>query len=234
MISLHNVPESVVSDRGPQFISAFWNAFCGLIGTKVKLSTAYHPETDGQTEIMNQYIDQRLRPYVNRYQNNWACMLPAMDNAQLTLPHETIGMSPYQLSHGVMPRQSFDWKEPAKPQTAREKLSVQEARKFVKSLQSAYDFVRSNIEHAQQANQRQANKKRRDPDFDVKGRVWLLTDNIRTDRPSRKLDNQQIGPYRIMAKKGYSYQLDLPASMGIHKVFHASLLRKAHDDPLPG
>jgi hypothetical protein len=230
----HNVPESIVSDRGPQFISAFWNAFCGLIGTKVKLSTAYHPKTDGQTEIMNQYIDQRLRPYVNHYQDNWANMLPAMDNAQLTLPHESIGISPYQLSHGVPPWKSFDWKEPAKPTSAREELSVREARKFTESLQAAYDFVRSNIERAQLANRRQANKKRREPDFDVGDYVWLLTDNIQTDRPSRKLDNQQIGSYKIIAKKGYSYQLDLPPSMGIHKVFHASLLRKAPNNPLPG
>jgi hypothetical protein len=230
----HNVPESIVSDRGPQFTSTFWDAFCGLIGTKIKLSTAYHPETDGQTEIMNQYIDQRLRPYVNHYQDNWASMLPAMDNAQLTLPHETIGMSPYQLSHGIVPRKSFDWKEPAKPKNARERLSTQEAQKFVQSLRGAYDLVRSNMERAQQANQRQTNKKRREPDFDVEDRVWLLTDNLRTDRPSRKLDHQQVGTYKIIAKKGHSYQLDLPSSMGIHKVFHASLLRKAPDNPLPG
>ena len=67
----------------------------------------------------------------------------------------------------------------------------------------------------------------------MEDRVWLLTDNLRTDRPSRKLDNQQIGPYRIVAKKGYSYQLDLPPSIGIHRVFHASLLRKAPDNPFP-
>ena len=63
----HNVLESIVSDYRPQFISTFWNAFCGLISTKVKLSTAYYPETDRQTEIINQYIDQRLRLYVNYY-----------------------------------------------------------------------------------------------------------------------------------------------------------------------
>jgi transposase InsO family protein len=133
----YNVPESIVSDRGRQFISAFWNAFCSLIGTKVKLSTAYHPETDNQTEIMNQYIDERLRPYVDHYQDNWASMLPAMDNAQLTLPHSSLGVSLYELGHGVVPRKSFDWKEPAEPRTARDELSVGEARDFVKSLEHA-------------------------------------------------------------------------------------------------
>jgi transposase InsO family protein len=63
-------PTTIVSDRGPQFISAFWDEFCRLLGTKLKLSTPYHPQTDGQTENANQWIDQRLRPFVNTYQDN--------------------------------------------------------------------------------------------------------------------------------------------------------------------
>jgi len=82
----YGAPESIVSDRGPQFISDFWNEFCRILGIKIKLSTAFHPQTDGQTEIMNQYLDQRLRPFVNYYQDNWSELLPMMDYAQLTLP----------------------------------------------------------------------------------------------------------------------------------------------------
>jgi hypothetical protein len=63
-------PDTIVSDRGPQFISTFWNEFTRILGIKLKLSTAYHPQTDGQTEIVNQYLDQRLRPFVNYYQDN--------------------------------------------------------------------------------------------------------------------------------------------------------------------
>jgi transposase InsO family protein len=59
--------EFIISDRGPQFVSYFWKEFCRILGIKLKLSTAYHPQTDGQTEIINQYIDQRLRPFVNYY-----------------------------------------------------------------------------------------------------------------------------------------------------------------------
>jgi transposase InsO family protein len=65
------IPETIISDRGPQFISDFWNEFCTRIGTKLRLSTANHPQTDGQTEIVNQYFDQRLRPYINYYQDDW-------------------------------------------------------------------------------------------------------------------------------------------------------------------
>ena len=90
-------PESIVSDRGPQFISAFWEEFCRILGIKLKLSTAFHPQTDGQTEIMNQYLTQRLRPFVNYYQDNWSDLLPMMDYAQLTNWHESIRTSLFEL-----------------------------------------------------------------------------------------------------------------------------------------
>lgn len=102
------LPESMVSDRGPQFISQFWDEFCRILGIKVKLSTAYYPKTDSQTEIMNQYLDQRLRPFVNHYQDNWSDLLPIIDHAQLTLPHDSIRMSPFELNYRYQARTSFD------------------------------------------------------------------------------------------------------------------------------
>src|SRR3979411_193162 len=105
-------PESIVTDRGPQFISPFWEEVWRILGIKLKLSTAFHPQTDGQTEIMNQYLTQRLRPFVNYYQDNWSDLLPMMDYAQLTLPHSSIGMSPFELLYGRLPRTSFDWNIP--------------------------------------------------------------------------------------------------------------------------
>jgi len=90
-----HTPETIISDRGPQFVSSFWTEFCRIIGVKLKLSTAYHKETDGQTEIINRYIDQRLRPFVSYYQDNWSELLPIIDRVQMTLPHSSIGMAPY-------------------------------------------------------------------------------------------------------------------------------------------
>ena len=102
-------PDSIVSDRGPQFVSAFWKAFYSILGIKLKLSTAYHPQMDGQTEIMNQYLDQRLQPFLDYYQDNWSGLLPIMDYAQLTLPHSSLGMiCLYELLNGYLPRTSFD------------------------------------------------------------------------------------------------------------------------------
>jgi transposase InsO family protein len=127
-------PQTIVSDRGPQFISDFWNEFCRILGTQLKLSTAFHPQTDGQTEIMNQYLDQRLRPFVSYYQDNWSELLPVMDYAQLTMPHESIGMSPFELLNAYPPRTSFDWNMP-KTMTVREQLSREEAQRTVRTLQ---------------------------------------------------------------------------------------------------
>ena len=90
------------------------------------------------------------------------------------------------------------------------------------------------MERAQEQNQRQANKKRRRPDFHVDDYVWLSTENLSIDRPSRKLSAQQAGPFKIRSKRYHSYELELPASWKIHNVFHASLLRKAATNPLPG
>ncbi len=75
------LPVSIVSDYRPQFVSKFWAEFCHILGIKLKLSTAFYPQTDSQTEIMNQYLDQRLRPFVNYYQDNWSEMLPMIDYA---------------------------------------------------------------------------------------------------------------------------------------------------------
>ena len=132
-------PDSIVSDRGPQFVSTFWNAFCTILGTKLKLSTANHPQTDGQTEIMNQYLDQRLRPFVNYYQDNWSELLPLMDYAQLTLPHSSLGtMSPYELLNGYPPRTSFDWTPPSNaPANTSIKLSQERARAVASRMEQA-------------------------------------------------------------------------------------------------
>ena len=80
----------------------------------------------------------------------------------------------------------------------------------------------------------QANKKRSDVIYDKGDIVFLSSRNISTERPSRKLDDKMLGPFRVSDKVGSSYRLELPSSMQIHDVFHPSLLRKASTDPLPG
>ena len=87
--------DTIVSDWGPQFISDFWNEFCQILGVKLRLSTANHAQTDGQTEIINQHMAQHLRPFVNHYQDDWSDWLLIMDFAAAVLPHESTGVPPF-------------------------------------------------------------------------------------------------------------------------------------------
>ncbi len=231
---IYGPPDTIVSDRGPQFISAFWKEFTGILGIKLKLSTAYHPQTDGQTEIMNQYLDQRLRPFVNHHQDNWAKLLPMMDYAQATLPHESTGMAPIQLEMGYLPRTSFDWTPADEPKTVRERLSREEAQQYAKRLEETWQLAKESIKKTQKAMETQANKQRREPDFDVEDLVWITTKNWKTDRPSRKLGYQMAGPYKILKRVGNAYQLELPESVRVHPIFSPDKLHKAANNLLPG
>ena len=179
---------SIISDRGPQFVFKFWEEFCYILGIKLKLSTAFHPQTDGQTEIMNQYLDQRLRPFVNYYQDNWSEMLPMMDYAQLTLPHSSIGMAPYELIHGRLPRTSFDWNTPTAT-TVQERLSQEKARQVATRMQEACALGRELMAKSQAKKEADVNAHRRPIDFAVKDKVYVSTKNWKTQRPSRKLDH---------------------------------------------
>jgi transposase InsO family protein/predicted aspartyl protease len=228
-----HTPESIISDRGPQFISSFWQEFCRIIGVKIKLSTAYHKQTDGQTEIINRYIDQRLRPFVNYYQDNWSELIPMMDRAQMTLPHSSIGMTPYQLRYGTEPRNSWDWNTP-KTANPREKLNQQEAIQVATRMYDAWKLAKENLEKAQERMQSSVNQHRRAIDWKVGDQVYLSTKNLKVDQPSRKLASQWKGPFRILEKVGFAYRLKLPEGSKIHDVFSPDVLLKDPETPLVG
>ena len=130
---------TVVSDRGPQFVSAFWEEFCRLLGTRLKLSTAYHPQTDGQTENANQWIDQRLRPFVNAFQDDWSRLIHAVDYAAAALPHDSTGLSPFQVELGYQPRMDIDWERPQDNIPVSEHISRarQDAQAHIKRIHKA-------------------------------------------------------------------------------------------------
>jgi transposase InsO family protein len=228
------IPDTIVSDRGPQFVSDFWHEFCTRIGTKLKLSTANHPQTDGQTEIVNQYFDQRLRPYVNYYQDDWDEWVAIVDYQQSSLWHETTGQSPFMTERGYEARTSFDWETPVSASTPKERLNRDEAKAMVTRIHDSWKAAQVTMARSQERYTKQANKHRRPVDFTVGDKVWVTTKHWKTDRPSRKLASQMEGPFEILEQIGHSFRLKLPESWKVHPVFHAEKLRKDPASPLPG
>ncbi len=156
-----------------------------------------------------------------------------MDYAQLTLLHSSIGMSPFEARNGFKARTSFNWTIPKS--TAQEPvLTSDQACQRVRLIQESWKLARDMMARSQARMVKSANAYRQEVDFDVEDYVWLNTKYWNTARPSLKLDNNNSGPFKIIAKKGNSFQLKLPASMKINPVISPDKLRKSAGDPLLG
>jgi hypothetical protein len=112
------IPKKIVSDRDPRFTGAFWRRLLELTNTKLALSTAYHPQTDGQTERTNRTLEAILRANINYWQNNWDEFLPSAEYAINSAPNESTGFTPFELMYGKNPINpvditNFDTKVPA-------------------------------------------------------------------------------------------------------------------------
>jgi hypothetical protein len=225
----HGLSDDIVSDRGTIFKSQFMRALCKLVGIKQKFSTAFHPQTDGQTERVNALLEQYLRGYCNYQQDDWSNLLTMAEFAYNNTISSTTRMTPFFANYGYHPRYEILTRPGAQP-------TPQQVVDYSEQMRKLDSHLQAEMKYAQAAQSEQANRHRiPSPVLNVGDKVWLLRRHIQTSRPSSKLDFKRLGKFKIIEKvSSHAYKLELPASMKIHPVFHVSLLEPAAKDPLPG
>jgi len=213
---LYGVPRKILSDRGPQFASRFMKEFTKILGMKRQLSMAYHPQTNGQTERINQEIGTFLWHYMNYQQDNWMDWLAAVEFQYNNKKHVATGRTLFELNFRRHP-----WKGDLVVQ-----MEIPRVEEFLIEIQRSWEQTTKMIEEAQKNMKRQFDKKRWNPQgLKVGDNMWLENKNIQLNRPSKKLDNKRYRSFRISKDISLeAFQLELPEGWAIHNVFNEDLL----------
>src|SRR5258706_5815904 len=185
----HGLPEEVISDRGPTFVSDFSWELAALLGVKLTPSTSYHPQTDGQMERMNQEIEAYLRVFVSHQQDDWADWLPLVEIAYNNKVHAATCRTLFELDAGQHPCLGV---EPMRTST------VEAADTFARRLDHAQEEAKAALKQAADDMKRYYDWNRQAaPEYKVGDRVWLSLQNYSLDCPMKKLDHKWAGPFLI-------------------------------------
>jgi hypothetical protein len=219
---IHGLPKNIISDRDVLFTSIFWSRLHNLIGTKLRMSSAYHPQSDGATERANRTVTQMLRQCIHPNQKDWVTKLPAIEFAINSARSASTGYAPFFLNFGRMPKAMLWAAAPSSEYPSVREFALQKRMSII----AAHDSILA----ARVKQTRDANRKRQATPFKVGDLVYLSAKNISFPKGlARKLTPKFIGPYKILKDFGNaSFQLDLPHHLkkrGVHDVFHLSLLR---------
>jgi len=216
----HGFPEDVVSDRDSTFTGSFFTDLYNFLGIKRSMSTAYHPQTDGQTERINQVIKSYLRSYCNYEQNDWASMLAMAEYAYNNSKHSSTKISPFYSNYGFKPRTTWpteiQFKNPA-------------SELYGHYMTSIHTKLKEKLSEAMESMKKNYNKKRKSIERFAKGELVMLNGrNIRAKHRCKKLEDKMFGPFEILSvgKNLRYFKLDLPDSWKIHPVYNIDLLER--------
>ncbi|GKV34371.1 hypothetical protein SLEP1_g42748 [Rubroshorea leprosula] len=228
IVKLHGVPVSIVSDRDTRFLSHFWTSLQQALGTQLNFSTAFHPQTDGQSERTIQILEDMLRACVLDWKGSWDQHLSMAEFAYNNSYQSSIRMAPFEALYGRRCRSPVCWTEVGERSILGPEL-VQQSSEIVQ-------LIKERLRAAQSRQKSYADRRRRDLEFEVGDHVFLKvspTRGVLRFGIRGKLSPRYIGPYPILERIGeVAYKLELPGNLaGVHDVFHVSLLRKYVPDP---
>src|ERR1043165_6710721 len=228
IVCLHGVPREIVSDRGTQFTSRFWKHVQEALGTKLTFSTAYHPQTGGQTERVNQILEDMLRACALAYGSNWEDCLPYVEFSYNNSYQTSLQMAPFEALYGRKCRTPLN-----QSKTGEGKISGPDV---LKEAEEQVCLIRDRLKATQSRQKSYADSKRRNVTINPGNFVYLRVTPLKGMQRFHvkgKLPPSYIGPFEVIARRGQvGYQLRLPAELsGVHDVFHVSRLRKCLDVP---
>jgi len=223
----HGLPRTIISDRDSRFTGTFWKELMKLLNIKLKMSTAFHPQTDGQSERAFRTLQDMLRCYVSYAQREWSMLLPGLEFAYNNHVNDATSLTPFYAEYGQHPLSVADMLQT----TESSNVAVTD---FVREVNLATQIARTSIRASNARNADNVNENRRQVEYEVGDEVMLSTRHfsVGTGRV-KKLAPKWIGPFKIVEKhaNGSAYKLELPESLkNLHHTFHVSLLKRYHPD----
>lgn len=232
IVQHHGVPRSIVSDRGSQFTSNYWQSIWKQLGTTLKMSTAYHPQTDGQSENTNRQVETMLRARVNFNQNDWDEHLPLVVLAINSSKQASTQQSPAYLTYGRELTQPLDLAiAPLR------EMNNPSAEQRIKKIHDAWQRARQSLQLAQQRQSHYANQHRSEVKIKLGDQVLLSTENLQfigASKRARKLASKFIGPFIVQhVANDNACRLELPEQLkALHHTFNVSRLKLYKDGSL--
>lgn len=221
--SRFEMPKTITSDRDTKFTSNYWTTVFKLLGTTLKMSSAYHPQTDGQTERANRTMAEILRAFVHPRHDDWEEHLPLAAFAYNNSVNASTKSTPFFLSYGRHPATPID-------SALAVESNLPAVEEWLERLKTAQLEAEENIKTAQGQRKTQADKRRRQVKFSEGDLVMLDSrENIKLPGAlTKKFSAPYIGPFRVLeARSDVTYKIDLPKTLKrIHPVFHVSVLKK--------